>query len=267
LKQMNLIEFGKLRGNYHADPENLFKLGGVYGCCSENAPDNCQRIFTNTVANTRKLASVTITHPDGSSITALTTMPITQANGKVIAAAYGQIAVTDAAKVEEWLTKVLELYEYDIYLRVSYAGGALTITHRGRAVLSAITFDNGSTMSEPTPCCEIVPIRVWKYVGVDQIGNFVFNGGTPAALANNPYEYTGTSTDLVTAATLKADVIDTLDGLVADDGYSYIDVEVSVNNAEGGYTIKIYTLEDEPVLVGSDGQFAFCEMTERFLCD
>lgn len=39
------------------------------------------------------------------------------------------------------------------------------------------------------------------------------------------------------------------------------------NNSEGGYTIKIYTLEDEPVLVGSDGKFAFCEMTELFLCD
>lgn len=262
---MNLIEFGKLRGNYHADPENLFKLGGVYGCCTENNPANCQRIFTNTVANTRKLASVVITHPDGSSITAYTTLPITQANGKVIAPAYGQIAVTDTAKVEEWLTKVLELYEYDIYLRVSYAEGALTIEHRGRAVLSAITFDNASTMSEPTPCCTIVPVRVWKYVGVDAIDNFEFNGGTPVALSGNPYEYTGTSVDTTTAATLQADVIDALDSLI-DDGYSYIKVEVSVNNAQSGYTIKIWTLEDEPVIVG-DGAFAFCEMDEMFLCD
>jgi hypothetical protein len=263
---MNLIEFGKLRGNYYADPENLFKLGGVYGCCTENNPANCQRIFTNTVANTRKLDRVTITHPDGTAQTVYTTLPITQVNGKVIAPAYGQILVTDANRIEEWLTKVLELFEYDIYLRVSYAGGALTIEHRGRAVLSAITFDNASTMSTPSPCCEIVPVRVFKYVGVDTIGNLIFNGGTPVALAGNPYEYTGVSTDVTTAATLQADVIDALDTLVAEDGYSYIEATVVVNNAEGGYTIKIYTLEDEAVQVGADAKFAFCEMTERFLC-
>ena len=35
-------------------------------------------------------------------------------------------------------------------------------------------------------------------------------------------------------------------------------------NAQSGYTIKIWTLEDEPIIVG-DGAFAFCEMDEMYV--
>lgn len=263
---MTLAEFGKLRGNYLADPENLFKLGSVFGCCTENNQNNCQTIFTGTVNNARKLASVTITHPDGTTITASTTLPVKQTNGKMIADVYGQIPVTNPSRIEEWLTKVLELFEYDIYLRVTYAGGVLTITHRGRATLSAITFDNASVMATPVPCCEIIPVRVWKFTGVDEIGDFNFTGGNPVELDNNPYAYTGTAADEVTAATLQDDVATALDSLGTSDGFTYIKTEVTINNASGGYTIKIWTLEDQPILVGTN-KFSFCEMDEMFYCD
>lgn len=261
---MALVDFGKLRGNYLADPENLLKLADDW-CCGTNYPAPCQETFSGTVNSARKLDHVTITHPDGTAMTVYTTLPITQSNGKQIAPAYGQIAVTDTAKLEEWLTKVAELFEFDIYLRVTYVGGTLTIVHRGRTLFSGITFDNASTMSAADVCCDIVPLRVWKYVGVDAIGNFVFGGGTPVVLANNPYEYTGTSVDETTAATLQTDVIDALDSL-ADDDFTYFKAEVKVNNAQNGYTIKVWTTVDEPILVG-DSSFAFCEMDEAFICE
>jgi hypothetical protein len=54
-----------------------------------------------------------------------------------------------------------------------------------------------------------------------------------------------------------------LDGLA---GYTYERVEVSIANASGGYTIKIYTTETIPVTV--DGvYFVYCDLSEEFICE
>lgn len=253
-------QFGRLRGNQHANPGNLAKLSADW-CCGASSIPTCEDSYDAVTSNALLVASVTIEQADGTLTVVSTTAPIKQANGKVIHDTFGLIPVTNAVLLQKFIWKALELYEYDIKAEVAYSGGRLSVTHIGKTALKSITYSTSATVNL-TRCCTLVALQVFKATVTGVVGDIGFEGDT-GTLASNPYDYTGIAlTDAATAATLQTDMATVLDGLA---GYSYERVEVSIANASGGYTIKIYTTEVIPVTVG-DVYFVYCDLSEEFIC-
>lgn len=253
-------QFGRLRGNALANPGNLVKLSADW-CCGASSIPTCEDTYEAVTSNALLVASVTIEQADGTLTVVSTTAPIKQANGKVISDAFGLIPVTDAAKLERFLWKALELYEYDIKVAVDYTGGTLSVTHIGKTRLKTITYSTGASV-QLTRCCTLVVLQVFKATVVGTIGDFGYDGDT-ASLANNPYEYSGIpATDTATAQILHDDVVAALNTLA---GYTYERVEVSIANASGGYTIKVFTQISTPLTIDGTAM-AYCELSEEFIC-
>ena len=253
-------QFGRLRGNALANPGNLAKLSADW-CCGASSIPTCEDTYSATTNNALLVASIVIEQADGTLTTVLTTAPIKQANGKVIADTFGLIPVTNPTLLQKFLWKALELYEYDIKVDVTYSGGTLAITHIGKTKLKSITYSTGATVST-TRCCTLVALQVYKATVTGVVGDVTYNGDT-AALANNPYDYTGVAlTDAATATQLQADMATALDSLT---GYTYERVEVSIANAAGGYSIKVYTQTVTPPAI-DDVFMVYCDLSEEFVC-
>ncbi len=253
-------QFGRLRGNQHSNPGNLAKLSADW-CCGASSIPTCEDTYSAVTSNALLVASVTIEQADGTLTVVSTTAPIKQENGKVIHDTFGLIPVTNAELLQKFIWKALELYEYDIYAHVAYEGGSLTVTHIGKTALKSITYSTGATVNL-TRCCTLVALQVFKMTVTGVVGEVGYAGDT-GTLASNPYDYTGIAlTDAATAATLQGDMVTVLDGLA---GYTYERVEVSIANASGGYTIKIFTTQVIPVSI--DGAyFNYCDLSEEFIC-
>lgn len=257
---LSKAKLGKLRGNTHANPGNLVKLAADW-CCDATTAPTCEDTYSGAVNNARTLASVTIELPDATLVVVPTTLPIKQANGKVVADTYGLIPVTNPARMQDFIWRALSLFEFDIKVEIGYESGTLTVQHIGKTKLKTLTFDNASTVS-PTRCCTSVMLQVFKLSVVGVVGDLAYGGDT-ADLAGNPYDYSGIAlADEATAVELQNDVTTALNSL---SGYTFERVEVSVANAAGGYTIKVFTTNSTPVVFG-DTPMAYCELSEEFIC-
>jgi hypothetical protein len=167
------------------------------------------------------------------------------------------IPVTDVQAIEDFICTVLMKKEFDIIVNVKLEGTELTITHIGQGVISAITYSNGA--GTVTRICETAVMCEYKSLVVGTIQP-LNDGTTSQALANNPYDYTGTNADITTASTLKDDIESALLGV----GIAYNSVKVTVNVMAEAYEVSIKALDNTKIYFGTK-QLIACNCEEAFI--
>lgn len=220
------VEYGgQLRANPEAKNTNFLKL-------AKDDPQNANvpslDYYEGAQTGTDTMVSVTI---DGT-VHALT-------------------ATTQLSDVETWMSEIENLLgeghtgskeEINIIVRAAHDGTDLSFEHQGMRTINAITTSGGAInlarQSAKSPHAD------YSASVVGTIANL--NDGTnTAALANNPYNYSGTpATDATTAGTLKTDIQTALGSI----GASFVSVTVTVNDVNENYDVVIHRKRDGKAL-------------------
>lgn len=211
----NLHEYGRLRANPDAQDDNSVKLSD----CDQ--PAACQDLWdAQTITNTETILSLNYNPGDG-----VVSIPIP---------AEDQVQVDDAT-LADVIAKALKAYEYDTYVRASYAAGDLTLKHVGEGTLVSFVTSGGVKTADSRTCttvykCDHVADNLAGILGPVTDGD-----GGSEALANDPYAWTGTpATDDSTAGDLQTDLGTALTALgITTDSIT------AVNNGVDGYLVTV----------------------------
>lgn len=248
----SIKEFGQKKANPQARRTNNLKLANQTEC-----PElvTCEDTLTGNVAADRRIASVTYNGQVFS-----TTADVVSPGGEVFMRAPGLIDPADSETLDAWLNAVVEVYEFNRFVKATYEGVVFTLVHRGQCEITAVTLDN-ATVINATRCCTIAAATKWLVNIVGDPGDFAHDGNTQA-LANAPYAYSGTlATDQATAATLKTDVEAALTAVA----FAFEKVEVNVNTVLEAYEVLIYSTTTTALTVGGEAP-TNCGLVEFFSC-
>lgn len=226
-------------GLYRANPDaqdNVLKLTDE---CSCEAAAACQDYSTGTVADARTVASITY-------------------DGVVYPTPTGALAKSG---LQAFIQSIIDTKEVDGYVKVTYVGTTLTVTHVGEGTLSVITYDNASTTSL-TRCCTLLSRYINEPLSVVGAVGPLEWGGDSVALDNTPYAHTGTLLDdNATAAELEEDLGTALTAL----GVPGYEVTVTNDTVNSKYIITLITASGDPVKIG-DVYFEVASYGQEFIC-
>lgn len=142
--------------------------------------------------------------------------------------------VTAPATIASLINAQIKKIEIDPVIEVKYDGTTLSVNHIGDGTLTSVTRSVGGTLATTRYCIETVICL--HEIDVEGTVAQVINGSLSAALASNPYTYTGVpATDTAKAATLKTDMQTALTAV----GQAYDSVNVIVDNASGRFNVKV----------------------------
>ena len=206
----HVSEFGLNRANPHARKDNNLKI------VSPDDPGTAgQDTLTKAAATALFIKTVTFA-------------------GEVYVAD-PMIPANDPDAVNDFLLNIVKIWEVDAFLKITFDSGTLTVVHIGAQSITEIKFDDDSTIT-PTRVDTIKTVCDNKYMFVGDPGVFTDGTGTPAALANVPYNYSGVpATDMATAAQLKTDI----EAYLTAESTDYESVTVYPNNIEGQFQVVI----------------------------
>ena len=152
---------------------------------------------------------------------------------------------TGTADIENAIVAEVSKFEKNVWVKVSYAGGNLTIRHIGDLRLSEVSLsDVGGGSSQSTSNLsnvqQISTLSLYDVFG--QIGPLNFNG-TNVSLANETYDWTGTpATDAATATQLGTDIATAFGTL----GITLVGTPtVTANEATASYDISLVAYRQE----------------------
>lgn len=233
----DIREFGRLRANPNARTDHrMVRLPA----CPE--PTVCEDYYSNTVANTKVIAS--FVH-EGVTVTLDTA-----------------IAVTDPDAIKAAIVKHLQenttAQEFDVWVDVQYNGTALTFRHRGATTISRISTTAGDNY-DTARRCNIKVYCTFTGILVGAVPNITIDGADEA-LANSPYAYSGNPvTDAATASTLEEDIQGALD----DQSLDYKSATVEVSDELEAYVVTVTAIYGTTISSGSN-KFTEGSCTQEF---
>jgi hypothetical protein len=148
------------------------------------------------------------------------------------------ISAGTVTEVQEAIEKLIEKYEGNLYVRVTYDSGTVTIRHVGDLRLSQIAISDvaSGALQSTSQLSNLVTVGDFTLNGVfGQLGPIQY-GESSQSLGNDPYNWTGTpATDNATASTLATDLGTAFTAL----GIVVIgSISVSANVATSAYDIS-----------------------------
>lgn len=142
--------------------------------------------------------------------------------------------VTAPATIASLINAEIKKIEIDPVIEVKYDGVTISVNHIGDGTLTSVTRSVGGALATTRYCIETVICS--HEIDVEGTVAVVVNGTMSAALATNPYNYTGVpATDTATAATLKTDMEAALTAVAQP----FDSVTVLVDNTSGRYNVKV----------------------------
>lgn len=252
----SLKDFGKARANPHASAQNNLRLTDTCDCTDEPV---CRDSLLVKTASGKTVTSI-----DFGGITYRADSPVYDFNGDLRFGVLGAKSLTNPADVADiiaWLTAIIQIQEVDAYVTVTPDGTSVRITHYGALTLENLVVSSGSASA--SRCCTTAMYYQYALSVEGAMGSVNWNDGTPAALANTPYDYSGTSgTDANTADTLSTD-FGTAGGTLNIPGLK--GVSVAVDDVAGKFVISYWSTSDIPAIIGTDG-FVLMGKKEDFTC-
>lgn len=221
---MNVLEYGQITANPNKrDSENLVEVAK----CDSFAANPCKDSGSATLGG-------------GVSVTGFTF------NG-VAVTLDSAIAVTDPAAIQKAIEDHIAKTHFNVYVRVEYTGGDLIIKHIGQGTLSAVAHDTPGSIALTREC---TVISLCEYAAsIEGDAGPIGDGTSTSALANTPYNYSGTpATDATTAGTLKTDMETALTALSVD----YESVAVTVDDTLGAFLVVVNAKKNTVIYNGTN---------------